>query len=234
MQLYKRILVSLMSVCLCLSLFACMLPASSDAEPETPGGIGAETGNTSGTDNSDGAGDSSGTTETPDRGDEAETGGTEKKILIAYFSATGNTERVAGYIMNKTGGIGHEIVPAVPYTPDDLKYYTDCRADREQADPTARPAISGTVEHMEAYDVVFLGYPIWHGQAPRILSTFLESYDFRGKTIIPFCTSASSGLGSSDTALHALAPHADWRPGKRFSGSVSEKDVSDWVDSLSL
>lgn len=223
MQLCKRLLVSMLSVCLCLSLFAC---ASGDVEP----GIGAETGST------DGAGDSDGTTETPDRGDETETGGndTEKKILIAYFSATGNTERVAAYIINKTGGIGYEIAPAVPYTADDLKYYTDCRADREQADPTARPAIAGSVEHMAAYDVVFLGYPIWHGQAPRILSTFLESYDFRGKTVIPFCTSASSGLGSSDTALHASAPNADWRLGKRFSGSVSEKAVSDWIDSLSL
>ena len=105
MQLCKRLLVSMLSVCLCLSLFAC---ASGDVEP----GIGAETGST------DGAGDSDGTTETPDRGDETETGGndTEKKILIAYFSATGNTERVAAYIINKTGGIGYEIAPAVPST----------------------------------------------------------------------------------------------------------------------
>ena len=100
----------------------------------------------------------------------------------------------------------YEIIPEDPYTEEDLAYYTDGRADQEQNNPDARPAISGEVENMAQYDVVLLGYPIWHGQAPRIISTFLESYDFSGKTIVPFCTSHSSGIGSSDDDLHSLAP----------------------------
>lgn len=93
----------------------------------------------------------------------------------------------------------YEITPQQPYTEDDLAYYTGGRADQEQDDPIARPAISGSIEDMAQYDVVFIGYPIWHGQAPRIISTFLENYDFSGKTIVPFCTSHSSGIGNSDT-----------------------------------
>lgn len=161
--------------------------------------------------------------------------GTENaKILIAYFSCTNNTEAVAKYVKDETKGVLYEIVPEVPYTADDLKYYTDCRADREQADSTARPAISGSVENMEKYDVIFLGYPIWHGEAPKIIYTFLESYDFKGKTIVPFCTSASSGIGSSDTHLHSLAQGAEWISGKRFAEKTSRSTVADWIKSLDL
>lgn len=147
---------------------------------------------------------------------------------------TNTTEAIARHIGTETKGTLYEIVPEVPYTEDDLKYYTDCRADREQADPSARPAINGSVENMEKYDVVFLGYPIWHGQAPRIISTFLESYDFADKTIVPFCTSASSGIGSSDTNLHSLAPDAHWIAGGRFSSGTSQNTVADWIDSLGI
>ncbi len=144
----------------------------------------------------------------------------EQKVLVAYFSATGTTEGVAEAIHNQiAGSYLYEIVPQVPYTEDDLKYYTDCRADREQADSTARPAISGSVENIEQYDVIFIGYPIWHGQAPKIIYTFLESYEFSEKTIIPFCTSASSPMGSSATNLHSLAPQAIWKSGARISGN---------------
>ncbi len=144
----------------------------------------------------------------------------EQKVLVAYFSATGTTEGVAEAIHNQiAGSYLYEIVPQVPYTEDDLKYYTDCRADREQADSTARPAISGSVENIEQYDVIFIGYPIWHGQAPKIIYTFLESYEFSEKTIIPFCTSASSSMGSSATNLHSLAPQAIWKSGARISGN---------------
>ena len=153
-------------------------------------------------------------------------------ILVAYFSATGNTEKVAGYIADVMGGALYEIVPQVPYTEDDLKYYTDCRADREQSDPSARPAIVGSVENMENYDVIFLGYPIWHGQAPKIIYTFLESYDFSGKTVIPFCTSASSPIGNSANDLHGLASGANWLAGRRFSSSAAHGDVESWVNGL--
>ena len=109
-------------------------------------------------------------------------------ILVAYFSCTNTTEAVAKHIQAETKGTLYEIDPEIPYTADDLKYYTGGRADKEQVDPSARPAISGSVENMDKYDVIFLGYPIWHGEAPRIISTFLESYDFSDKTIVPFCT----------------------------------------------
>ncbi|MDE7167999.1 MAG: hypothetical protein K2O28_04030 [Clostridia bacterium] len=154
--------------------------------------------------------------------------------LIAYFSCTNTTEGVAKHIQAETKGTLYEIVPEVPYTEDDLKYYTDCRADKEQKDNTARPAISGNVENIEKYDVVFLGYPIWHGQAPKIIYTFLESYDFSGKTIIPFCTSASSGIGSSDTNLHTLAPFAEWISGKRFPSGTSQNTIAEWIESLNM
>ena len=142
-------------------------------------------------------------------------------ILVAYFSCTGTTKALAEYAADILSADIYEIVPEVPYTEEDLAYYTDCRADKEQNDPAARPAISGTLEHAEQYDAVILGYPIWHGQAPRIISTFLESYDFSGKTILPFCTSHSSGIGSSADNLHAAAPGANWLDGKRFASGTS-------------
>ena len=109
---------------------------------------------------------------------------TDSKILVAYFSATGTTRPLAEYAAEILDADLYEIVPEDPYTEADLDYYTGGRADQEQNDPSARPAISGSVENMADYDVVFLGYPIWHGQPPRIISTFLESYDFTGKTIL--------------------------------------------------
>lgn len=156
------------------------------------------------------------------------------KVLIVYFSATGTTQGIAEKIAEKTSGTIYEILAENPYTEEDLEYYSGGRADQEQADSSARPAISGSIEKMEQYDIVFLGYPIWHGQAPRIISTFLESYDFGDKTIVPFCTSHSSGIGSSDRNLHSLASGAIWLDGRRFSGSESANAISDWIDGLDL
>lgn len=155
-------------------------------------------------------------------------------ILIAYFSCTNTTEAIAKHIQAETKGALYEIDPEVPYTADDLKYYTGGRADKEQADPSARPAINGEVANMEKYDVIFLGYPIWHGEAPRIVSTFLESYDFLDKTIVPFCTSHSSGTGNSDRNLHSLSTGANWVSGRRFSSGTSQSTVADWIESLDL
>ncbi|MDE7264717.1 MAG: aldo/keto reductase, partial [Clostridia bacterium] len=160
--------------------------------------------------------------------------GIANKVLIAYFSCTNTTQAIARHIQTETKGTLYELVPEVPYTAEDLRYYTGGRADREQADPTARPEISGEVENIEKYDLIFLGYPIWHGQAPKIIYTFLESYDFSGKTIVPFCTSHSSSIGSSDTNLHSLAPDAEWVSGRRFASGASQKTVADWIESLDL
>jgi len=118
---------------------------------------------------------------------------------------------------------------------DDLNYNdSSSRSSQEMDNPDARPAVSGSVENMEQYDVIFLGYPIWWGEAPRIISTFLESYDLSGKTIAPFCTSASSPLGSSAENLQELTDSVTWLEGHRFSGGASASDVQSWVDSLNL
>ena len=155
-------------------------------------------------------------------------------ILIAYFSATGTTKQIAEYTSEILDADIYEIVPADPYTEEDLAYYTNCRADREQNDSSARPAISGSIENMEQYDTILLGYPIWHGQAPRIINTFLESYDFSRKTILPFCTSHSSGIGSSDINLHALAENAKWLDGRRFSAGASKEEIAAWLDEMGI
>lgn len=157
------------------------------------------------------------------------------KVLIVYFSATNNTESIANHLDTILDADLYEITPKQPYSSADLNYNnTDCRANREQNDASARPAISGVVDNMEQYDVIFLGYPIWWGQAPKIISTFLESYDLSGKTIVPFCTSGSSGIGSSATNLHSLAADATWMDGQRFSGNASRSTVEAWVNGLGL
>ena len=159
----------------------------------------------------------------------------EAKVLVVYFSATNTTKPLAGYIADGLGADIYEIVPATPYTSADLNYgNSSSRTSIEMNDPNARPAISGSVNNIEQYDVIFLGYPIWWGQAPRIISTFLESYDFSGKTIIPFCTSGSSGIGSSATNLHNLTSGANWLDGRRFGGGTSRSTMIEWVNSLEL
>lgn len=156
-------------------------------------------------------------------------------ILVTYFSCTGNTEQIAEYAIDYLNADSYEIIPEIPYTEDDLKYYTDCRADKEQSDPTVRPEISGSVADMDDYEVIFVGYPIWHGQAPKIIYTFLESYNFSDKIIVPFCTSASSPIGSSAENLHSLtSENTEWLDGMRFSGNSTEKDVADWIDGLNF
>ena len=158
-------------------------------------------------------------------------------VLIAYFSCTDKTKGIAEKIQGQISGSDiYRITPAVPYTTADLNYNTDCRANREQNDPSARPEISGKVENIKNYGVIFIGYPIWWGQAPKIIYTFFESYDydFKGVTIVPFCTSGSSGIGSSATNLHALAPSANWQSGKRFAANASQSTVAEWIESLDL
>lgn len=157
------------------------------------------------------------------------------RVLVAYFSATNNTEGVAQHIADSMDADLYEIVPAVPYTSADLNYNnSSSRTTIEMNDPNSRPEISGSVNNMEDYDIIFLGYPIWWGQAPRIISTFLESYDFGGKTIVPFCTSASSGIGSSATNLHSLTDGATWLSGQRFSSGASRNTVVSWINGLGL
>ena len=127
----------------------------------------------------------------------------DKKVLVAVFSASGVTRRVGEAIARVSGGDFFEIVPKEKYTSADLNYMDrKSRSSVEMKDPSARPEIAGTVPNMDSYDTVIVGFPIWWGVAPRIIETFLESYDFSGKTIIPFCTSGGSGVGRSDRELH--------------------------------
>ncbi len=157
------------------------------------------------------------------------------KALVVYFSCTGTTRLLAEYAAEILEADLYEIVPENPYTEADLAYYTNGRADQEQDDPSVRPEISGGVENMEEYGTILLGFPIWHGQAPRIISTFLESYDFSGKTIIPFCTSHSSGIGSSADDLHSLCPEStQWFAGERFAGGTSRDAIEDWLNNTLL
>lgn len=154
-------------------------------------------------------------------------------ILVAYFSRTGNTEKIADHIINVTGADRYEINASVPYTDDDIKYQdSSCRANREQNDKSVRPEISGTIDNIEEYDIVFVGYPIWWGEEPRIIDTFFESYDFSEKTVIPFCTSGSSGISASERNIGDLTEIGSQLSGKRFSSNATEKDVSEWIDTI--
>lgn len=157
------------------------------------------------------------------------------KILVAYFSATGNTEGIAQKLAEGLEADLYEIVPETPYTSDDLNYSdSSSRSSVEMNDPDARPGISGSVENMEQYDVVLIGYPIWWGEAPRIMSTFIESYDFSGKTLAAFCTSASSGFGSSDSALREATDSSTWLDGIRFSSGASDEEILEWAGGLGI
>lgn len=166
---------------------------------------------------------------------EADTEAEGTNVLVVYFSATNTTEGVAEHIANGLNADIYEIIPEEPYTDADLNYNdNNSRTTIEMNDPSARPAISGSVENMEQYDIIFLGYPIWWGEAPRIVSTFMESYDFSGKTIVPFCTSGGSGIGSSASNLEQLTSGATWLDGRRLNGSDSFDTVMEWVNSLGL
>ena len=176
-------------------------------------------------------------TESAASAEETESGEETGSTLVVYFSATGNTEQAAQYIADITGGDLFQLEPAEPYTDDDLNYGNeDSRVSREYADESLRDVelVEDTVENWDQYDTVFIGYPIWWGIAAWPVDGFVEANDFTGKTVIHFCTSASSGLGESGQLLAEMAGTGDWQEGMRFSSSVSEADVQDWIDSLNL
>ena len=156
------------------------------------------------------------------------------KAVVVYFSCTGNTKDVASKIASSAHCKTYEIVPSKPYTTEDLNYNNrKSRASKENNDASARPEISADIAGWDSYDTVFLGYPIWFGKAPKILYTFVETHDFQGKKVIPFCTSGSSGIGSSAKDLAALAKDSGkWIDGTRFSASVKEKDITEWLKAL--
>ncbi len=152
-----------------------------------------------------------------------------KKIGIIYFSATGNTEKVAEYIKDATDGDLIEIIPKNEYTADDLNYgNNNSRANKEQNDESARPEIKNDI-NTDNYDIIFLGYPIWWGDVPKIILTFLDSHNLDGKTVIPFCTSGSSSISNSLNTLHNYN-NINWINGKRLS--IIQSEVTNWVNGL--
>ena len=168
-------------------------------------------------------------------GDESAAG--TGNVLVVYFSASGNTEAVANYIAEAAGGDLFEITPAEPYTDEDLNWTDEnSRVTREHEDESLRDvALTATeVENWDSYDTVFIGYPIWWGIAAWPVDGFVEANDFTGKTVIPFCTSSSSGLGESGALLAELAGSGDWQEGQRFRSSAAQSDIEAWVRELGL
>lgn len=153
---------------------------------------------------------------------------TTKKILIAYFSRTGTTETIAGYIHDRAGGDIFKIVTVQPYPSD---YTQTTVIARQELSSNARPALSGSVSNMDTYDIIFIGYPIWGGYEPMAIRSFIAAYDFSGKTLIPFCTSGGSGISSSVSSIRGLASGATVLDGRRFPAGA-RNEVNTWVDTF--
>lgn len=159
------------------------------------------------------------------------------KTLVVYFSASGNTENAANYIAKATNGDLFELVPKKEYTDADLNWRDESsRVNYEHDNESARniELVSSTVDNWDEYDVVFIGYPIWWGIAAWPVDTFIKANDFTGKTVIPFCTSTSSGLGQSGELLKEAAGTGNWLDGERFQSGVTESEVAEWVNSLGI
>ena len=161
---------------------------------------------------------------------------TDSSILVACFSATGNTWPLAEYAAEYLNADLFRIDPEEPYTDADLNYNNNnSRANKEMDDDTCRPALAATVENMDQYDTVILAFPIWWGQAPRIIETFIEAHDLSGKTVLCFCTSASSGYGRTDKILSALTDDTvTWLEGHRFSANTSAEQVQKWLQDMNI
>ena len=173
------------------------------------------------------------TTESSSEETAAEEPQTDTGVLVVYFSATGTTKGVAEKIASVTGADLYEIKAAQEYTAEDLDWNdSDSRTTHEQNDPAVRPEIGSDPVSLEGYSTIYIGFPIWWGEEPRIMDTFVESYDFDGITMIPFCTSSSSGIGMSGKNLESNAGSGKWLDGERFSGSVSEDELQTWIEGL--
>lgn len=156
----------------------------------------------------------------------------ENKLLVVYFSATGTTAKVARTIADVTGGTLYEIVPQQAYTSKDLDWNDrQSRSSVEMNNPQARPALKDTKLDVTTYDVIFIGYPIWWDQAPRIINTFIESHDLKGKTLVPFATSGGSGISNSVKELRKAYPNLEWQDGKLLN-RVSRNAVQNWVNDI--
>ena len=158
------------------------------------------------------------------------------KVLVSYFSASGVTEKVAEELAKVEGADLFKITPETAYTPADLDWRDkQSRSTLEMSDPNCRPAVTGKVENMDQYDVVFVGFPIWWGREPSVVDTFLDAYSFKGKKVIPFCTSGGSGIGkTADHIRSIVGEDVSVDAGKRLGGQISEEDLKLWTDGLQL
>lgn len=218
---------------LLLALFLSLFAACSDDSSSSPTGAGETVESSVSQDGKNSATSSSATSKDETSSSSATSASKSRgKTLVAYFSRTGNTKPLAEYAAEYLDATLFEITAKIPYTDEDIAYYTDCRADREQKDESARPEIATAVENMDEYDTVIIAHPIWHGIAPRIISTFLEGYDFSGKTLLTFCTSASSPLGQSAKLLQELTPNSTWLESKRFAIGTSREEIEEWLEEV--
>ena len=234
----KRAISVLLSLTMLFSLTACggNGNSSSQASSSAPESSAAESSASQPSSSSESEASSEVSSEAP-VSSQAEDTGSGSSVLVVYYSATGNTAQVAQYIADSTGGDLFEIQPVEPYTDDDLNWTDDnSRVSQEHADESLRDVelVADTVDNWDQYDMVFIGYPIWWGIAAWPVDGFVEANDFSGKTVIPFCTSSSSGLGESGQLLADMAGTGDWKEGQRFRSGVSEEDVQSWVEELGL
>ena len=228
---WKKLLSLSLAAAMALSLAACGQSGTTDGSQSA--GQSQEETSTPTPPSENGEDTSTPDTSAPEDSESGEGGG----ALVVYYSATGNTEAVAGYIAEATGGDLFELEPAEPYTDADLNWTDEnSRVTLEHEDESLRDVelVADTVDNWDSYDTVFIGYPIWWGIAAWPVDGFVEANDFTGKTVIPFCTSSSSGLGQSGELLAQLAGTGDWQEGQRFRSSASQEDVTEWVDSLGL
>lgn len=171
------------------------------------------------------------TEEQPEQADPNEA--PENNTIVVYFSATGTTKRVAERIANVTGADLFELIPAEPYTDADLDWHdNNSRTSIEMNDPNVRPAIANDTVDLNGYTTVYLGYPIWWGDAPRMMSTFVEAHEFDGKTVIPFCTSGGSPIGRSGENLASQVGSGNWLSGGRLDAGISEREIQDWISNM--
>ena len=236
----KRTLSLLLSLVMVLSLTACSGNgnSSSQASSAAPESSAAE----SSASESSSEASSEISSEAPSSSEvssqaQAEDTGSGSSVLVVYYSATGNTAQVAQYIADSTGGDLFELEPVDPYTSDDLNWTDDnSRVNQEHEDESLRDVelVADTVDNWDQYDTVFIGYPIWWGIAAWPVDGFVEANDFSGKTVIPFCTSSSSGLGQSGQLLADMAGTGDWQEGMRFRSGASAEDVQAWIEELGL
>lgn len=218
----KKLIALLLSLMLVFSLAACgNNPQAAETEPATSTPVSEET-------------------QEPETSEETEAADTEStggKTLVVYYSASGNTENVSNVIAKTLGADLFELEPVEPYSNDDLNWTNDdSRVTREHENEDKRDVelVSATVDNWSEYDTVFIGYPIWWGIAAWPVDEFIETNDFTGKTVIPFATSASSGMGQSGELLAEMAGTGDWQEGQRFRSGASEDDIVAWVEGLGL